>query len=171
MSSVAYGNGVMTSMDEPSASSMPLSSSGAIIPHPYLTSNPNTVYAAVAAAAASPSSSSLGQYQHYYGHSLPQQPLLHAPQAASFYPGAALNHLPHHGDFSNSSSSAASSSSSIESSRKAGNRKRPTDKSTAPPKAAVKRKAVGCFPSLYPVRSKPNVVAHERRRRRRRSGR
>jgi hypothetical protein len=137
MSSVVYGNGSVPSNDD---TSIPLPSSGAIIQHPYLASNP---YAAVAAAAVSSASpSSLGQYQHYYNHSLPQQQLLHVQQASSFYPSATLNHLQQHGDFSNSSSSVASSSSSIELSRKTTNRKRSTDKTTISTKSGVKRKAV-----------------------------
>jgi hypothetical protein len=130
MSSVTYGNGNVPSNDDPS--------SGAIIQHPYLASNAYTAAAVVA------SPSSLGPYQHYYGHPLPQQQLIHAQQPASFYPPTTLNHLQQHGDFSNSSSSVASSSSSIESSRKTGNRKRSTDKTTISNKSGVKRKAV-CF--------------------------
>ncbi|CAF3352959.1 unnamed protein product [Rotaria sp. Silwood1] len=145
MSSITYGNGGIPSNDDISIPSILPSSSGAIIQHPYLTSNPNAAYAAAAVAAAavsSASSSSLGQYQHYYSHQLPQQQLLHVQQASSsFYPTTTttttLNHLQHHADFSNSSSSAASSSSSIESSRNKTNRKRSTDKAT---KSNVKRK-------------------------------
>ncbi|CAF1294998.1 unnamed protein product [Rotaria sordida] len=144
MSSITYVNGGIASNDDISIPSILPSSSGAIIQHPYLTSNTNAAYAAVAvaAAASSASPSSLGQYQHYYSHQLPQQQqLLHVQQTSSFYPTttttATINHLQHHGDFSNSSSSAASSSSSIESSRKPTNRKRPTDKTT---KSNVKRK-------------------------------
>ncbi len=130
MSSVTYGNGNIPSTDDPS--------SGAIIQHPYLAAN---TYAATAVAA---SPSSLGQYQHYYGHSLSQQQqLLHTQQPATFYPPTTLNHLQQHGDFSNSSSSVGSSTSSIESSRKTGNRKRSTDKTTTSNKTGVKRKAVG----------------------------
>jgi hypothetical protein len=141
MSSVVYGNGGVLSTDDTTNPSIPPPSSGAIIQHPYLTSN---TYAVAAAAVSSVSPSlSLGQYQHYYGHPLPQQQLVHAQQASSsFYPAATLNHLQHHGDFSNSSSSVASSSSSIESSRKQTNRKRATDKTAIPPKSGVKRKAV-----------------------------
>ncbi len=134
MSSVAYGNGGVSSNEDPS---IPPSSSGAIIQHPYLTSNTYTAAAALASPA------SLGQYQHYYGHVLPQQQqLAHVQQAASFYPPATLTHLQPHGDFSNSSSSVASSSSSIESSRKPTNRKRSIDKTTIPTKSGGKRKAV-----------------------------
>ena len=128
MSSVSYGNGTVPSNDDPSV--------GGIIQHPYLT--PNTY--AVATATVSPSS--LGQYQHYYGHALPPQPLLHNQQVSPFYPSTTLNHLPQQGDFSNSSSSIASSSSSIESSRKPAGRKRATDKSTTSNKSNLKRKAV-----------------------------
>ena len=99
MSSVPYGNGGVPSNDDPS--------SGAIIQHPYLPAN---TYAA-AAVGASPSS--LGQYQHYYGHPVTQPQLLHAQQPATFYPPTTMNHLQQHGDFSNSSSSVGSSSSSI----------------------------------------------------------
>jgi len=114
MSSVSYGNEGIPSNDETT------NSSGAIIQHPYL--NPNA-YAAVAAAVSS--SSTVGQYQHYYGHPLPPQPLIHVQQTAGFYPSTTgLNHHQHHADFSNSSPSVASSSSSIESSRKTNNRKR-----------------------------------------------
>jgi len=68
------------------------------------TTLPSAFRAAVAAAAVSSASSSVnvGQYQHYYGHPLPPQQLLHVQQASSFYPPATLNHLQHHGDFSNS---------------------------------------------------------------------
>jgi hypothetical protein len=145
MSSVAYGNGSLSSNEETLNPSIPLAAPGAIIPHPYLATNPNAAYAAVAVAVSSVSpSASLGQYQHYYGHALPQQQFLHAPQTTgSFYSGTSMNHLPHQGDFSNSSSSIASSSSSLESSRKASNRKRATDKPVASNKSAGKRKAVG----------------------------
>ena len=145
MSSVAYGNGSLSSNEEPANSSIPLAAPGAVVSHPYLATNPNVAYAAVAAAVSSVSpSASLGQYQHYYGHALPQQQFLHVPQTAGpFYSGTGMNHLPHQGDFSNSSSSIASSSSSLESSRKASNRKRATDKPVAASKAAGKRKAVG----------------------------
>lgn len=129
MSSLTYGNGTVPSSDDPA--------SGAIIQHLYPTPN------AYPAATVSPSS--LGQYQHYYGHALPPQQLLHAP---AFYPPTTLNHLPQQGDFSNSSSSAASSSSSIESSRKTANRKRATDKTTMSSKPAGKRKAV-CWAFFY----------------------
>ncbi|CAF3662296.1 unnamed protein product [Adineta steineri] len=142
MSSVAYGNGGIPSNDDTAMSSIPQSSSGAITQHPYLTSNTNAAYVAAAAAVSSASPSSLGPYQHYYGHSLPQQQqLLHVQQTPSFYPPATLNHIQHHADFSNSSSSIASSSSSMESSRKTTNRKRPTDKATGSTKSGMKRKA------------------------------
>ena len=127
MSSVTYGNGNVPPNDDPS--------SGTIIQHPYLAPN------AYAAAAVTASPSSLGQYQHYYGHTLSQQQLLHTQQPASFYPPTTLNHIQPHGDFSNSSSSVGSTS-SIESSRKTGNRKRSTDKTTTSNKSSVKRKAV-----------------------------
>lgn len=128
MSSVTYGNGNVPSTDDPSV--------GGIIQHSYLT--PNTY--PVATATVSPSA--LGQYPHYYGHAVPSQQLLHTQQVSPFYPSTTLNHLPQHGDFSNSSSSAASSSSSLESSRKTPGRKRATDKTTMSNKSAVKRKAV-----------------------------
>ncbi|CAF3898922.1 unnamed protein product [Rotaria magnacalcarata] len=144
MSSLSYGNGVLPSNEDMSIPSILPTASGAIIPHPYSTSNTNAAYAAAAVAAAAVSSaspSSLGPYSNYYGHRLPQQPLLHLQQPSSFYPTPALNHLQHHGDFSNSSSSAASSSSSIESSRKTANRKRTTDKVPTSTKSNNKRKA------------------------------
>lgn len=145
MSSLPYGNGILPSHDDISIPPI-LPSSGAVIQHPYLTSNTNAAYAAAAvaaAAASSASASSLGQYPSYYGHQLPQQPLLPVQQASPFYPATAVNHLQHHGDFSNSSSSVASSS-SIESSRKPTNRKRPTDKTAMPTRSTSKRKAV-CY--------------------------
>jgi hypothetical protein len=147
MSSVAYGNGGVPSNGDTSISSIPLSSSGgAIIQHPYITSNTNPAYTVAAAAVSSASPSSLGQYQHYYGHPLSQQQqqLLHVQQPSSFYPPAISNHLQHHTDFSNSSSSVASSSSSIELSRKTTNRKRQADKTIGSTKSGIKRKAV-CF--------------------------
>jgi hypothetical protein len=108
MSSVTYGNEGIPSNDETT------NPSAAILQHAY----PYT-------AAATSTAPNLGQYQHYYGHSLPPQQLLHVQQTAGFYPPTTgLNHHPHHADFSNSSPSVASSSSSIESSRKTTNRKR-----------------------------------------------
>ncbi|CAF1115768.1 unnamed protein product [Adineta steineri] len=123
MSSVTYGNEGVPSNDEIA------NSSGAILQHTYLNPNTNAAYAAVAVAAAAVSSASstsvVGPYQHYYGHPLPPQQLLHVQQSAGFYPApATLNHHQHHADFSTSSPSVASSSSSIESSRKPPHRKR-----------------------------------------------
>ncbi|CAM4785272.1 unnamed protein product [Rotaria magnacalcarata] len=143
MSSVNYGNEVITSNDETT------NPSGAIIQHPYLNPNVNVAYAAAAAVASS--ASSIGSYQNYYDHALPTQQLLHVPPAAGFYPAATtvLNH-PHHTDFNNSSPSVASSSSSIESARKTTNRKRNAiDPEKLPgvalsTKANTKRKQV-CF--------------------------
>lgn len=125
MSSVNYGNEIITSNDETA------NPSGAIIQHPYLNPNANVAYAAAAvAAAAASSASTVGPYQTYYDHGLPQtQQLLHVQPTTGFYPPTAttvLNHHPHHTDFNNSSPSVASSSSSIESSRKPTNRKRNT---------------------------------------------
>jgi len=144
MSSIVYGNEGVPSNDEIA------NSSGAIIQHPYLNSNANVPYAAATVTAAAVSSSStVGQYQHYYGHGLPPQQLLHAQQTAGFYPTiTALNHHQHHADFSTSSPSVASSSSSIESSRKTAHRKRNAPGSekmpgtTVPTKASAKRKMV-----------------------------
>jgi hypothetical protein len=146
MSSIVFGNGSMPSNDDTSNATMPLTTSGAIIAHPYLTSNTNSNYpvtSVVTAASAVSASSSLGPYQHYYGHSVPQQQFLQVPSGTPFYPTVNANPLPHHGDFSNSSSSVASSSSSIESTRKTSGRKRPTDKNVMSNKSTVKRKAVG----------------------------
>jgi hypothetical protein len=147
MSSVTYGNGGVLSNDDTSIASIPPSSSGAIIQHPYLAAHPYAAAAAAAASSASPSS--LGSYSNYYGHALPQQQVLHVQQASQFYPPTTLNHLQQHGDFSNSSSSAASSSSSIELSRKTTNRKRSTDKPSVATKSSVKRKAVCYFLPIF----------------------
>lgn len=114
MSSVTYGNEGIPSNDETT------NSTSTILQHPY-------AFAAATASSVSTTATNLGQYQHYYGHSLPPQPLLHVQQTTGFYPPpstTALNHHQHHQDFSNSSPSVASSSSSIESSRKTTNRKR-----------------------------------------------
>ncbi|CAF1216726.1 unnamed protein product [Rotaria sordida] len=146
MSSVNYGNEGITSNDETT------NPSGAIIQNPYLNPNANVAYAAAAVAAASVSSTSstVGQYQHYYDHTLPSQQLLHVQPTVGFYPTTTtttvLNHHQHHTDFNNSSPSIASSSSSIESSRKPTNRKRNTIDSEKLPgitlstKASAKRK-------------------------------
>ena len=131
MSSVPFVNGTPT--DDPSHTLLTLSSATTILPHPYLSSNSNVNYSSIPPGISSSSS----VYPQYYTHSLPQQPLLHMPQTPAFYPGTNLNHLPHHGEFSNSSSSAASSSSSLESAKKPPNRKRPM-----PTKATGKRKVM-----------------------------
>lgn len=137
MSSMIYVNDGVPSTDDLTA--------GAIIPNPYLNSNPNATYAAAAVAAAASSgspSSAVGPYQHYYGHALPPQQLFNVPQTSGFYPNT-LNPHGHHGDFSTSSPSVASSSSSIESARKSSGRKRAmpnADKVPGSSKANSKRK-------------------------------
>ncbi|CAF0889834.1 unnamed protein product [Adineta ricciae] len=142
MSSVNYGNeGVPSTGDITNAS-------GSIIQHPYLNQNTNAAYAAAAVAVAAASSVSstpgVGQYQHYYGHGLPPQQLLHVQQTAGFYPTTTgLNHHPHHADFNTSSPSVASSSSSIESSRKTAHRKRNAAGSEKLPGGAAANKAGG----------------------------
>ena len=150
MSSLGYGTGVIPPPHEDSSSNivMPLGAPGAIVPHPYLSSNPNTAYdaatmAAAAALSVSPSTT-IGQYRTYYGHGPPgqTQPLLHMAQPGSFYAATPVNHLPQHGDFSNSSSSIASSSSSLELSRKGPNRKRANEKNLTASKSVPKRKNV-----------------------------
>ncbi|UJR26291.1 hypothetical protein I4U23_007629 [Adineta vaga] len=132
MSSMTYSNGGIPPTDDASTSS------GAIVPNSYLTSNSNATYVTAA---------SSGQYQHYYGHSIPptqqQQQLLHLrpSSSSSSYSVATLNQLQHQVDFSNSSSSVASSSSSLESSHKIGNRKRSSDRIASATKTSMKRKA------------------------------
>ncbi|UJR22736.1 hypothetical protein I4U23_025770 [Adineta vaga] len=142
MSSINYGNEGVPSNDDMA------NSSGSIIQHPYLNQNTNAAYAAVAvvaaAASSAPSVPAVGQYQHYYGHPLPSQQLLHVQQTTGFYPTTTgLNHHPHHADFNTSSPSVASSSSSIESSRKAGQRKRNATGSEKLPGNTVANKAGG----------------------------
>lgn len=138
MSSVTYGNEGIPSNDET------INPTGTILQHPY-------AYAAVAAAVTSASNpTNVGQYQHYYGHPLPPQQLLHVQQTSGFYPTSTtgLNPHTHHIDFNNSSPSVASSSSSIESSRKTTQRKRnvpATEKlsgTNLPTKPNTKRKVV-----------------------------
>jgi hypothetical protein len=142
---MAYGNEGVPSNDDISNPSVVPSSSGAMIQHPYLNSNTNAAYAsaavAVAAVSSASPSSAVGPYQHYYGHPLPPQQVLHVQQSTGFYPTvSALNHHHPHGDFSNSSPSVASTSSSVESSRKPTNRKRNVTGSEKGPSATASAK-------------------------------